>query len=133
VTRPPTLRFGDRFLLNGWEIGDAASHRRFAEDPVAARFLGWSVDEARSQGDAHYARVVERFQQDWPTGSRLAFAIRVRSTGEPVGAVEVRPVDDTMWVSYLVDRDWRGRGIAPAAVMAVLQWAADECLRAAPA
>jgi ribosomal-protein-alanine N-acetyltransferase len=126
VVAPPTIRFDDEFVLEGWRAEDAASHRAFAEDAAAARFFGWTVEEARAKPDVHYVGVIERFQDEWVAGSRLSLAIRRVATGEAVGAVELRPVDDAVEVSYLVAPAFRGQALAPRALSAALDWASRE-------
>ena len=126
MAAPPTIRLDHEFVLEGWRAEDAASHRTFAEDSAAARLFGWTVEEARAQPDAHYISVIRRFQDDWVSGSRLSLAIRRVTTGEAVGAVELRPVDDVVGVSYLVAPAFRGRALAPRALNALLDWATRE-------
>jgi RimJ/RimL family protein N-acetyltransferase len=123
---PPRIPLDDAFVLDAWRIEDAAAHRAFAEDADAARFLGWTVEEARAQPDSHYASVVRRFQDEWAAGSRLSAAIRSVDTGEAVGAVELRPAGDGAEVSYLVAPRLRGQAIAPRALQALLGWARRE-------
>jgi RimJ/RimL family protein N-acetyltransferase len=123
---PPTLEVDDELVLTGWRLADAAAHRRFAEDEDAARFFGWTVDEARAQPETHYVAVVRRFQDEWRAGPRLSLAIRRRDTGQAVGAVELRPDAGKVDVSYLVDPKFRGQGIAPRALATMLDWAARE-------
>lgn len=126
VRPPPTLEVDDDFVLDGWRTDDAASHRWFAEDEDAARFFGWTVEQARAQPDSHYVAVVRRFRAEWAAGTRLSLAIRQRATGRAVGAVELRPHGDTVEVSYLVAPDHRGRGLASRALEALFEWAARE-------
>jgi RimJ/RimL family protein N-acetyltransferase len=118
----------DEFVLDRPRVEDAAAHRRFALDPEAARFLGWSVDQARLARDSHYVDVVHGFIRQWDNGTRFSFAIRRVSTGEAVGTVELRPrpVGHEADVSYLVAPELRGRGLAPRAVTAALAWAGGE-------
>jgi RimJ/RimL family protein N-acetyltransferase len=123
---PPVICVDDEFVLDGWRVEDAARHRAFAEDAVAARFLGWTVDDAHAEPDAHYVGVVQRFQEEWVAGSRFSFAIRQVATGEAVGAIELRPVDDAVEVSYLVASAYRGQALAPRALSALLEWATRE-------
>ncbi|HVS84634.1 MAG TPA: GNAT family protein, partial [Gaiellaceae bacterium] len=52
---------------------------------------------------------------------RLSLAIR--AAGTAVGAVELRPDGDAVYVSYLVAPDRRGRNIAARALAALLDWA----------
>jgi RimJ/RimL family protein N-acetyltransferase len=122
----PTVRVDDAFVLDGWRAEDAASHRTFAEDADAARFFGWTIEEARAQPDAHYIDVIQRFQDEWVSGSRFSLAIRRVAGGEAVGAVELRPVDDAVEVSYLVVPALRGQALAPRALSALLDWATRE-------
>jgi RimJ/RimL family protein N-acetyltransferase len=126
VQTPPVISLDDSFVLDGWRTEDAAAHRAFAEDADAARFLGWTVEEARARPDSHYVNVVQQFQNDWTAGSRLSLAIRRRATGEAVGAVELRPADDGAEVSYLVAPQLRGQALAPHALDAFLGWARRE-------
>ena len=86
-----SIEVDDAFELTGWREEDAEAHRRFAEDPAAARFFGWSVPVARAAPDSHYAEVVQRFQREWRDGTRYSLAIRHRVEGRAVGAVELRP------------------------------------------
>ncbi len=120
---PPTIELDETYVLDGWRAGGAAAHRAFGEDADAARFFGWTVEEARAQPDSHYEAVVENFQREWAEGSRLSLAIRRRATGEAVGAVELRPSGDTAEVSYLVAPGARGQRLAPMALDSLLEWA----------
>jgi hypothetical protein len=89
VQEPPIIAVDEMFVLDRWRADDAAAHRALAEDPTAARFLGWTVEEARAQPDSHYHGVVQQFANDWIGGSRFSLAIRRRQTGEAVGAIEL--------------------------------------------
>jgi RimJ/RimL family protein N-acetyltransferase len=132
MAEPPRIQLDDEYVLDGWEDEDASSHRAFAEDALAARFLGWSVEDARAQPDSHYVEVVRRFQDHWATGTRFSLAIRRIATGEAVGAVELRPVGESVEVSYLVAPTFRRRGLAVRGLDAFLDWArlAIPCARA---
>ena len=123
---PPTIELDDAFVLDGWRLEDAPSHRTFAEDADAARFLGWTVEEARAAPDSYYVDGVRQFQDEWAAGSRLSLVIRQRATGEAVGAVELRPEGDVARVSYVVAPAFRGQGLAPRALEAFLEWARRE-------
>jgi RimJ/RimL family protein N-acetyltransferase len=126
VQAPPTIDLDEAFVLDGWRLEDAASHRTFAEDPDAARFLGWTVEEARAAPDSYYLDGMRQFQDEWAAGTRLSLAIRRRATGEAVGAVELRPEGETARVSYVVAPQFRGQGLAPRALDAFLEWARRE-------
>jgi len=126
VRAAPTIQLDHEFVLDGWTAADGGSHRVFAEDAAAARFFGWTVEEARARPDAHYVGVVQRFKDEWAAGCRLSLAIRRTTTGEAVGAVELRLVDDAVEVSYVVAPAFRGQALAPRALSALLEWAARE-------
>ena len=123
---PPSIPLDGDYVLDGWRAEDAAAHRAFAEDADAARFFGWTVEQARAQPDSHYRDVVRRFQDDWAAGSRLSLAVRATASGEAVGAVELRPNGDAAEVSYLVAPGLRGQALAPRALEAFLGWASGE-------
>ncbi len=106
---------------------DAAADRRFALDPDAARFLGWTVEQARSAPDSHYEEGIRRSAREWRERQRFALIIRRRSDGEAVGAVELRPCGgEEADVSYMVAADLRGQGLAPKALEAMLAWGRRE-------
>lgn len=123
----PRIVLDNAFVLDGPRLADAACHRRIALDPDAARFFGWTVDQARALPDAHYEEVVRQFMRGWATGARLSLTIRRRSDDAGVGMVELRPrPGDEADVSYVVVPELRGRGVASRAVVGVLDWAARE-------
>lgn len=124
----PRIVLDDLYVLDRPRAEDAAAHRRFALDPDAARFLGWTVDQARSAPDAHYDEVISRFIRGWETGARLSLAIRRLSDEEAVGMVELRPrpAGAEGDVSYLVTPELRGQGLATRALAALLAWGARE-------
>jgi RimJ/RimL family protein N-acetyltransferase len=122
VSDPPRLELADGFVLDGWTESDEPAHRRFSVDSDAARFLGWTVEQAEAAPDEHYEAVVHRFQREWRDGTRLSLALRERPGGEAIGAVELRPRGDEADVSYLVGAAWRGRGLAAQALDAFLAW-----------
>lgn len=125
---PPHIVLDDLYVLDGPRAEDAEAHRRFALDPDAARFLGWSVDQARSAPDSHYDEVVSRFMRGWETGTCLSLAIRRLSDGVAVGMVELRPHSPgaEAHVSYMVTEDVRAQGLATRALAALLAWAARD-------
>jgi RimJ/RimL family protein N-acetyltransferase len=123
---PPVIALDDLFVLDRWLPRDAAAHRRFALDPDAARFFGWTVDQARSAPDSHYDEVIIRFAREWHAGTCFSLAIRRRSDGEAVGSVELRPSGREADVSYLVAPELRGQGLASRALEALIAWGTRE-------
>jgi RimJ/RimL family protein N-acetyltransferase len=126
MIEPPVIVLDDLFELGAWRLEDAPAERRFALDPDAARFFGWTVEEARAAPDAHYVEGVRRGHREWDAGTRYSLAIRRRADGEAVGAVELRPVGELAHVSYLVGPELRGHRLAPRALEAMLAWGARE-------
>lgn len=123
---PPFIPLDEFFALDKHRPQDAAAHRRFSIDPDAARFFGWTVEQAESAPDSHYDDVIRRFARDWRDGTRLSLVIRRRSNDEAVGTVELRPVGDEADVSYMVLAELRGHDLAPRALNALLAWASHE-------
>ena len=123
---PPVIALDEVFRLDRWRVEDAAAHRRFALDPDAARFFGWTVEQAASAPDSHYREVIERFARDWREGTRFSLAIRRSSDGEAVGSVELRPTGSEADVAYLVAPELRGQGLAARALVALIAWGTRE-------
>jgi RimJ/RimL family protein N-acetyltransferase len=124
---PPLIVVDPSFVLDRWRPADAAALRRFDLDPDTARFFGYTVEQARAMPDSHYDGDMRARGnlQDWREGKRLNLAIRRRTDGEAAGWVELRPADGEAEVSYNVDADLRGQGIASRALGAFLAWAAE--------
>jgi RimJ/RimL family protein N-acetyltransferase len=117
------------FVLDRPRPEDATASRRFATDPDAARFFGWTVEQARAQPDSHFEEVIRRFTREWNDGTRFALTIRRRSDGEPVGSAELRPRSESSGeadVSYMVAAELRGQGLASMALEALLVWGTRE-------
>jgi RimJ/RimL family protein N-acetyltransferase len=131
VDDPPVLPVDSDHVLTGWRDVDAATHRRFASDPAAARAFGWDAADADALPDAHYAAVVERFEREWRAGTRWSLALRRVDECAAVGMAEARRDGDAVEVSYLTDAPLRGSGLAPKAVAALLDWVATQGVRRA--
>ena len=88
-----------------------------------------TIEQARARPDSHYEDGIRRFAREWSQGTRFSLTIRSRSSGEPVGSVELRPRPETSGeadVSYMVAVELRGRGLAPMALEALLAWGKRE-------
>jgi RimJ/RimL family protein N-acetyltransferase len=124
---PPSIVLEGDLILDLPRAEDASAHRRFALDAEAARFFGWTIDDATAAPDSHYEEVVRRFIRDWESGMRFALAIRSRADGKAIGMVELRPrTSAEAAVSYMVAAEHRGQGVATRALAALLAWAARE-------
>jgi RimJ/RimL family protein N-acetyltransferase len=125
---PPkrTLTVDERFILVPDAARDALAHRLFAVDSDAARFLGWTVEEAEAAPDSHYTAVVSCRVADWADGTRFCFTIRRRTDDVAVGTLELRRDGDTAEVSYFVIPAYRAAGLATRSLVRVLEWATEE-------
>jgi RimJ/RimL family protein N-acetyltransferase len=123
---PAVVGVDEFFRLDQWLPDDAAAHRHFALDPDAARFLGWTVEQAASAPDSHYDEVIARFAREWREGTRFSFAIRRCSDGVAVGSVELRPSGSEADVSYMLAPELRGQGLASRALAALIAWGTRE-------
>ena len=123
---PAVIAVDELFRLDQWRPDDAAAHRHFGLDPDAARFFGWTVEQAASAPDSHYDQVIARFAREWDEGTRFSFAIRRCSNGEAVGSVEIRPRGSEADVSYMLAPELRGQGLASRALAALIVWGTRE-------
>jgi Acetyltransferase (GNAT) domain len=108
----PILVLNELFVLDRPRLEDAKAARRFALDPDAARYFGWTIEQARAQPDSHYEDGIRQFAREWNDGTRFELTIRRRSDGEPVGSVELRPRGQSRSdadVSYMVAVELRGQ------------------------
>jgi RimJ/RimL family protein N-acetyltransferase len=119
----PVIVLDAFFRLDRWRAEDAPAHRRFALDPDAAKFFGWTVEQAASVADSHYHDVIPRFARDWDEGTRYSLAIRRCSDGQAVGSVELRSIGREADASYMIAPELRGQGLASRALVAMIAWA----------
>ena len=121
---PTVVALDESFYLEGPpRPEDASVHRRFALDPDAARYLGWTIEQAESRPDSYFDEVIQRFVSEWQAGRVFNFSIRRREDDQAVGAVELRPTGKEANISYLIASALRGQGVATRAVEAVIAWA----------
>lgn len=107
--RAPELTDGV-VLLNGFSLGDAATHLA-GEDEEQARRFGWyprrsTIEQVR--------RTIRRWQENWRRGAfRRAFAVREVATGELVGGCELQLRRGGLAsISYWIFPSHRRRGFA---------------------
>jgi hypothetical protein len=78
---PTFVAMDETFYLEGPpRPEDASAHKRFALDPDAARYLGWTIEQAKSQADSYFDEVIQRFVSEWQAGSVLSSAFAVART-----------------------------------------------------
>ncbi|MEY9872453.1 RimJ/RimL family protein N-acetyltransferase [Streptacidiphilus sp. MAP12-33] len=108
--------------LRPWRHDDVPALVAAHRDPSLRRWLRTHLEDARQAG-----AWVDREASDREAGVRLSFAVLVEEFAEPVGHVvlgRLAPSGDTAEVGYWTAPAARGRGVAAAALGAVLVEAA---------
>jgi hypothetical protein len=67
----PVIVLDEFFRLDEWLPKNAAAHRRFALDSDAARFFGWTIEQAEAAPDSQYDEVIARFAREWHEANPL--------------------------------------------------------------
>ncbi|MEU6564862.1 GNAT family N-acetyltransferase [Nocardia nova] len=122
----PTIRVGHGLGLRPWRNGDAWLLVEVYSDPTIQR---WHCRTFADRAEA--AAMIAGWQQEWILESGAHWAI-TNEDGAVVGRVALRGMDfgdGTAGVSYWVVPRWRGRGVVPAAVIALTGWAFDRGFR----
>ncbi|MFD0361985.1 GNAT family N-acetyltransferase [Nocardia sp. GCM10030253] len=117
----PTLVTLDGLVLRPWTSQDAPAVFEAFQDPAIRR---WHVRTAESV--AQVRDWIERWQTVWTTGNGQ-WAVTV--AGEVAGRIGLRHTDladGTTELAYWTMPAWRGRAIAPRAVIALTRWGFDE-------
>jgi len=92
-------------------------------DEEMARFIPL-MPSPYARSDAEWW--IERCGQVWRDGEACPFVIVDASSGELLGAIELRPSDGTL--GYWVAAAARGRGVATSALRLVCEWHAERPL-----
>jgi RimJ/RimL family protein N-acetyltransferase len=104
-------------VLRDWRPEDAATLARHADNPRIAATMRDAFPSPYTLADAR--RFIEA-ARDLETNLFLAIEV----DGEAVGSIGVHPLEDvhrrTAEIGYWLAEPWRGRGIAPDAVRAIV-------------
>jgi len=69
---PTAIALNESFYLEGPpRPEDASAHRLLALDPDAARFFGWTIEQARSQPASYFDEIIQQFVREWHEGKNL--------------------------------------------------------------
>ena len=118
----PTLET-ERLILRPFRVEDAADLFEYASDPEVTRFL--VIETHRSLDDTHafLEMVLSR-----PTDSNImAFGVVLKESGKLIGHCTIFSVDargersGRAEVGYAINPAYRGRGLAPEALRAVIE------------
>ncbi|MFI2284887.1 GNAT family N-acetyltransferase [Nocardia beijingensis] len=114
----PTLR-GAAVLLRPWTSADAAVIRAVYQDPDIQR---WHVRDVVSEAEAR--ELIARWRSGWREGDGPQWAVVVEGVvAGRVGLRNMSPADGVAGIAYWTVPRWRGRGVTPAAVETVTEWA----------
>lgn len=110
-----------RLHLRPWARDDAPVLIAAHQDPVMRAWLPHGFDIA---DEATALRWITERVTLWEYGHRASFAICDSTSGEILGAVEIRDLSfaEQCTVSYWVLPEHRGHGIAPHGLAAVSRW-----------
>ncbi|SDJ45828.1 GNAT family N-acetyltransferase [Nonomuraea jiangxiensis] len=116
----PVMTAGPDLLLRPWSPADAPMIVDAFRDPATRLWHGRSVDTI-----AEAEELIQRYIRGWRTESSASWALTT-TAGEVLGRVALRGID-LEWgiaeVAYWMRAAARGRGAAPAGVLALSQWA----------
>jgi ribosomal-protein-alanine N-acetyltransferase len=120
MTDPVELRT-ERLLRRAFELDDVEDVFAYASDPELTRYLPAPQPYARQDAEEFVAR---RVLASWDTRPVWALALN----GSVIGDIELRfnPQHETAELGYSVARDHWGKGLAPEAARAVVQWGFEE-------
>lgn len=117
-SRMPELET-ERLILRKMRVGDEEDMYAYARQSEVTRYLLWSPHP-----DIHYTRDYLRYLATrYATGSFYDWAIVLKSSGRMIGTCGFTAFDcphDAAEIGYVLNPDYRGQGIAPEAVRAVL-------------
>ena len=94
----------------------------YGQDPEVSRYLVWRTH--RNLRDAQEA--VERFLEDWRTGSKFCWLLFRQEGGELVGSIAARIDQQGVHLGYLLAQPFWGQGLMSEAVNALVDWAFSE-------
>ncbi|MBR0442962.1 MAG: GNAT family N-acetyltransferase [Clostridia bacterium] len=117
-SRMPELET-ERLILRKMRVGDEEDMYAYARRSEVTRYLLWSPHP-----DIYYTRDYLRYLATrYATGSFYDWAIVHKQTGRMIGTCGFTAFDcphDAAEIGYVLNPDYRGQGIAPEAVRAVL-------------
>ena len=113
---------GENIAFSTLAPADAEAMHRYTSDPVAKRFIGWSLMETFEQTQAHVAELLRREA----AGTHLYASIVWQKTGEHVGTAMIFSFDHASKnaeLGYVLNRAHWGRGIGTEAVALICGFA----------
>lgn len=115
----------ERLILRKMRVGDEEDMYAYAKRSEVTRYLLWSPHP-----DIYYTRDYLRYLATrYAAGSFYDWAIVLKSSGRMIGTCGFTAFDcphDAAEIGYVLNPDYRGQGIAPEAVRAVLAFGFDK-------
>jgi RimJ/RimL family protein N-acetyltransferase len=90
---------------------------RYAQDPEVTRYLVWRPHQSIADTTEFIREMIGARAE----GKRFLWLIRLRETGQVMGAVGLRPEAHIAWLGYCLARNSWGRGFATEASRAVVE------------
>ena len=122
-TRMPTLET-ERLKLRRMTVSDAHDMYEYAKNPEVTRYLTWYPHP-----DEEYTRdYLEYIGTRYRTGDFYDWAITLKENGKMIGTCGFTRfdfTDDSAEMGYVLNPAYRGKGIAPEALYAALQFGFD--------
>lgn len=122
--QPPEL-ITKRLILRKLQVTDYADMYEYSRLEEVTRYLLWDPHP-----DEHYtARYLDMVQSQYKSGEYYDWGIVWRENGKLIGTCGFTSFDlpnNRAEVGYVINPAYRGRGIAPEALMAVLDYAFNE-------
>jgi [ribosomal protein S5]-alanine N-acetyltransferase len=112
-------------VLRPWRPEDVPRVTEICQDPEIARW----IPVPSPYGEEHARDWIEQTIRDWNGRRHGAFAVTETGSGEVIGAIGLRLLDDYGHqgsIGYWVAKEARGRGVATAALRRVTRWALED-------
>ena len=123
-SRIPTLET-PRLILRGMRVSDAADMYAYAKDPAVTEFLTWYPHASEEETRQYLTYVGQRYR----TGDFYDWSVVDRESGHMIGTCGFTSFNcpaDSGEIGYVLNPDYRGRGLATEAVRRVLAFGFEE-------
>jgi RimJ/RimL family protein N-acetyltransferase len=109
-----------RLLLRKPRLDDAqAIFNGWAQDQEVTRYLTWCPHTRVEQTQ----KFIQGCLLAWQQKTRFPYMNALKATGEVIGMIDPRMEGHKVEIGYVVARSYWGKGYAPEAVQAVIDWA----------
>jgi ribosomal-protein-alanine N-acetyltransferase len=117
----------ERLILRRLRVGDAADMYDYARQTEVTRYLRWSPHPDICHTQDYLRYIATRYA----TGSFYDWALIYKANNRMIGTCGFTDFDcpnDSAEIGYVIHPDYRGMGLAPEAVRAVLAFGFDKLL-----